>query len=162
MDERTEGDPAPGQPNRERVTPDAAANQKRGGSETPPNQRTVMKLAPKDPPDRSTRRARGFAADIGQLRAQGYTLEAIRTALAEAGVSVSKSTVQREVARLAAGPSSGPDAIAEHSLPIPDPAPAPFQTAPASATGLLSGKDIAEAFASTWNANPLFRQRSTE
>jgi hypothetical protein len=31
-----------------------------------------------------------------------------------------------------------------------------------TATGLPSGKDIAEAFASTWDANAFFRQRSTE
>ena len=74
-----------------------------------------MKLAPKDPPGRSTRRARGFAAEIGQLRAQGYTFEAIREALAEAGVKVSKSTVQREMARLASTSSSGSVAVAEPS-----------------------------------------------
>lgn len=119
-----------------------------------------MKLAPKDPPGRSTRRARGFAADIGQLRAQGYTFEAIREALAEAGVYVSKSTVQREVARLESSPSSGSVAVA--SLPESNAASASSPAAPASATGLPSGKDIAEAFASSWNANPLFRQRSTE
>ncbi|MBA4261939.1 MAG: hypothetical protein C0443_07975 [Comamonadaceae bacterium] len=121
-----------------------------------------MKLAPKDPPGRSTRRARGFAAEIGQLRAQGYTFEAIREALAEAGVSVSKSTVQREVARLASGPSSGSVVVAEPLLPVPDTAPVPSAAAASSATGLPSGKDIAEAFASTWNTNPLFRQRSIE
>lgn len=121
-----------------------------------------MKLAPKDPPGRSTRRARGFAADIGQLRAQGYTFEAIREALAEAGVIVSKSTVQREVARLESRPSSGSFAAAESSNPVSEAAPASSPAAPTSATGLPSGKDIAEAFASTWNANPLFRQRSTE
>jgi hypothetical protein len=119
-----------------------------------------MKLAPKDPPGRSTRRARGFAADIGQLRAQGYTLEAIREALAEAGVCVSKSTVQREVARLASGHSSGSVAVAP--LPETNATPAPSPATPASATGLPSGKDIAEAFASTWNTNSLFRQRSNE
>lgn len=125
-----------------------------------------MKLAPKDPPGRSTRRARGFAADIGLLRAQGYTFEAIRGALAEAGVKVSKSTVQREVARLASvqssGPSPGPVTAARPSLPAADAAPAPFPSTDFSATSRLSGKEIAEAFASTRNTNPLFRQRSTE
>jgi hypothetical protein len=125
-----------------------------------------MKLAPKDPPGRSTRRARGFAADIGLLRAQGYTFEAIRGALAEAGVKVSKSTVQREVARresvLSSGPSSGPVPAAQPSLPTPDAALAPFLSTDLSATSRLSGKEIAEAFARTRNTNPLFRQRSTE
>jgi ribosomal protein L12E/L44/L45/RPP1/RPP2 len=121
-----------------------------------------VKLAPKDPPGRSTRRARGFATDIGQLRAQGYTFEAIRQALAEAGVKVSKSTVQREVARLESGSSSGLVAAAEPPTHVHAAAPAPSPATPSSASGLPSGKDIAEAFASTWNANPLFRQRSIE
>ena len=121
-----------------------------------------MKLAPKDPPGRSTRRARGFATDIGQLRAQGYTFEAIRQALAEAGVKGSKSTVQREVARLESGSSSGLVAAAEPPTHVHAAAPARFPETPSSASGLPSGKDIAEAFASTWNANSLFRQRSIE
>jgi hypothetical protein len=121
-----------------------------------------MKLAPKDPPGRSTRRARAFATEIGQLRAQGYTFEAIRKALAEAGVAVSKSTVQREVARLASRASSSSVAAAESGIPEPDAAPALFPATPSFATGQLSGKDIAEAFISARNTNPLFHHRSTE
>ena len=98
-----------------------------------------MKLAPKDPPGRSTRRARGFATDIGQLRAQGYTFEAIRQALAEAGVKVSKSTVQREMARLASTSSSGSVAVTEPSLPVSAPAAAPSPVAPSVVTDLRSG-----------------------
>ena len=60
-----------------------------------------MKLVPKEPPGRSTRKARGFASDMRELRAQGYTFAAIREALAAAGVHVSNATVQREVARVA-------------------------------------------------------------
>ena len=41
------------------------------------------------PPGRITRKARDLEADVVQLRAQGYTLEAIRQALAGAGVHVS-------------------------------------------------------------------------
>jgi hypothetical protein len=121
-----------------------------------------MKLVPKNPPGRSTRRARGFATDIGQLRAQGYTFEAIRQALAEVGVKVSKSTVQREVARLASRSSSGSVSVAESSLPAPDAWPSPSPAAPFPATDQRSGKEIAEAFTSARNTNPLFHQRSTE
>lgn len=116
-----------------------------------------MKLAPKDPPGRSTRRARGYAADIGQLRAQGYTFEAIRQALDEAGVKVSKSTVQREMARLASTSSSGSVAVTEPSLPVSAPAAAPSPVAPSVLTDLRSGKEIAEAFGSSRINNPLFR-----
>jgi hypothetical protein len=122
-----------------------------------------MKLAPKDPPGRRTRRARGFAADIGQLRAQGYTFEAIRQALAEAGVKVSKSTVQREMARLATtSSSSGSVAVTEPSLPVSVAASAPSPVATSVVTDLRSGKEIAEAFACTRITNPLFRAMHIE
>jgi hypothetical protein len=121
-----------------------------------------MKLAPKDPPGRSTRRARGFATDIGQLRAQGYTFEAIRQALHEAGVKVSKSTVQREMARLASTSSSGSVAVTEPSLPVSVPAAAPSPVSPSVVTDLRSGKEIAEAFAGTRITNPLFRAMHIE
>lgn len=58
-----------------------------------------FRLAPKRPPGRWHGKARAFAGEIGRLHAEGYTFEAIREALAEAGVMVSNSTVQREVAR---------------------------------------------------------------
>lgn len=67
-----------------------------------------MKLAPTDPPGRSSRKARHLAQDMRELRAQGYTFEAIRVALAAAGVHVSNATAQREVAR--AVKSRGPRA----------------------------------------------------
>lgn len=121
-----------------------------------------MKLAPKDPPGRSTRRARGFVADIRQLRAQGYTFEAIRQALAEAGVKVSKSTVQREMTRLASTSPSGSVAVTEPSLPVSVPATAPSPVAPSVVTDLRSGKEIAEAFAGTRITNPLFRAMHIE
>lgn len=121
-----------------------------------------MKLTPKDPPGRSTRRARGFATDIGQLRAQGYTFEAIRQALAEVGVKVSKSTVQREMARLASTSSSGSVAVTEPSLSVSVPEAAPSPVSPSVLTDLRSGKEIAEAFGSSRITNPLFRARHIE
>lgn len=42
---------------------------------------------------------RAFAAEIHRLHADGYTCDEIRDALAEVGVVVSRSTVQREAAR---------------------------------------------------------------
>jgi hypothetical protein len=121
-----------------------------------------MKLAPKDPPGRSTRRARGYATDIGQLRAQGYTFEAIRQALAETGVKVSKSTVQREMARLASASPSGSVVAIEPSFAESAPAYAPSPVAPSIASDLRSGKEIAEAFAGARITNPLVRARHIE
>jgi hypothetical protein len=57
------------------------------------------KLVPRRPPGRSSRKARAFAEEIGRLRAEGYTYELIREALADAGVIVGLSTVHREVTR---------------------------------------------------------------
>jgi hypothetical protein len=121
-----------------------------------------MKLSPKDPPGRSTRRARGYAADIGQLRAQGYTFEAIREALAEPEVKVSKSTVRREMARLASTSPTGSVAVTEPSLPVSVPESVPSPVAPSVVTDMRCGKEIAEAFAGTRIINPLFRAMHIE
>lgn len=69
-------------------------------SESNLNRSRASLLIPTCPPGRGSRKARAFAAEIARLQALGYTLEAIRQALAEVGVLVSKSTVQREAARL--------------------------------------------------------------
>ncbi len=72
-----------------------------------------MKLNPCTPPGQSNRKARAFAAEIARLRLVGYGCQAIREALADAGVRVSKSTVQRELARL-----SRPAPIAAWQTPV--------------------------------------------
>jgi len=58
-----------------------------------------MRLQPKRPQGRSSRKALRFVREVRRLRAEGHTLESIRLALLDAGVSVSLSTVRREVAR---------------------------------------------------------------
>lgn len=58
-----------------------------------------MQLTPRLPPGRKSRKALAFADEIRRLRALGYTNEAIRQALADAGVQVSSSTVHREATR---------------------------------------------------------------
>lgn len=63
-----------------------------------------MQLTPKLPPGRANRKALAFAAEINRLRTAGYSFEAIRMALLEAGVMVSRTTVKREAARKYAGP----------------------------------------------------------
>ena len=132
-----------------------------------------MKLIPTDPPGRSSRKARRFAQDMRELRAQGYTFEAIRMALAAVGVHVSNATVQREVARAAT--SRGAVLAVESGLrpanELTAPAPMPSTGAPESTTvsspvlkdaietDTRSGKEIAEAFASSRITNPLARAR---
>lgn len=137
------------------------------------NSNDAIKLVPSEPPGRSSRKARRFAPEMRALRAQGYTFEAIRLALASSGVHVSNATVQREVARatkadsvpkvLASGarPDEVPSALTQ-SLASAIP---PSTTAPQSPqvlsvqTDMRSGKEIAEAFASSRITNPLARAR---
>lgn len=124
-----------------------------------------MKLAPQQPPGRITRKARSFEAEIVQLRAQGYTLEAIRQALADAGVRVSISTVRREANRAAApNPITATGASAPGAFPS-SPRGSTTDEAPAAVASHAapperpSGKEIAEAFVRTKSANPLIRAK---
>ncbi|HEY8707754.1 MAG TPA: hypothetical protein VIM34_07125 [Burkholderiaceae bacterium] len=121
-----------------------------------------MKLSPRIPPGRSNRKARAFSAEIAQLVLDGYGCKAIHEALTDAGLNVSKSTVQREVAllsrpvppiarRMGAPPAPAPPDI--DSLRAPD----PDRTRPAELQP--TGKDIAQAFLKGRITNPLFRRR---
>jgi len=142
-----------------------------------------MNLVPVRPPGPNARKARAFASEILQLRAQGYTFEAIREALAGAGVQVSNSTVQREVARAAGHPTASPatDAAKGHRPELPYPlttdasSHAKVVESPAvpasrvilhdrSANTLSSGfggKEHAEAFFDAHPSNPLFSSKET-
>jgi hypothetical protein len=132
-----------------------------------------MKLVPSEPPGRSTRKARCFAPEMRELRAQGYTFEAIRQVLATVGVHVSNATVQREVARACKGRvaalavESGERAGNAHQsaaqppeAPGSKPPTTPLTDDP-STSGLRSGREIAEAFTSSQITNPLVRARYT-
>jgi hypothetical protein len=60
-----------------------------------------MRLNPKRPPGRPNRKALLYVQEMHRLRAEGHSLNAIREALLDVGVTVSLSTVQREMARSA-------------------------------------------------------------
>lgn len=133
-----------------------------------------MNLIPVRPPGPNARKARAYAADILNLRAQGYTFEAIREALAGAGVHVSNSTVQREVARAVGERRAGTDrtpsstaagAQGRPTVSVAMPAPAP---AAASQDGSVAApvhdfdcKQDAEAFFASHESNPLFTTKET-
>jgi hypothetical protein len=124
-----------------------------------------VKLAPVRPPGPNSRKARAFAAEIRLLREQGHTFESIREALAAAGVHVSNSTVQREVARaghlLPTSTALARRVLDESALPPSEAAPerpSRAQNSLAAADG-RSGKEIAEAFARNRITNPLFRAK---
>lgn len=75
---------------------------------TPWNGGTERRLTPKQPPGRITRKARAYTSEILRLRDAGYSFDAIREALADVGVKVSRSTVWRETARLTNSPPAAP------------------------------------------------------
>jgi hypothetical protein len=124
-----------------------------------------VKLAPLRPPGPSSRKARAFTAEIRLLREQGHTFESIREALAAAGVHVSNSTVQREVARAARLLPSAP--AMPHRLlgdcaPSPSEAPRALPARPcdsSASTDARTGREVAEAFFATHLSNPLLRAR---
>ena len=100
----------------------------------------------------------------------GYTLEAIRQALSEVGVSVSRSTVHREASRRAA-PATLAVAI-EHAdtggagTPVPLGSDLPqagmaHDSSRSTNTASQSGKDVAEAFFNAHPSNPLFPTKET-
>ena len=81
-------------------------------TEAPSNGSGGQRLIPRQPPGRTNRKARAFSAEIDRLHGLGYSFNAIREALADVGVKVSLSTVQREVMRhakasLEATPAAG-------------------------------------------------------
>lgn len=133
-----------------------------------------MKLAPKQPPGRQSRKARAYQREIAQLHSQGYSLEAIRQALEDVGVQVSRSTVLREARR-----SLAPQTLQERptpevpgSRPVPDPPKQPpdrVEATPHSPTPeshrapavRRRGAEAAESFVSGIITNPLLRNRST-
>ncbi|MBE2241929.1 MAG: hypothetical protein IAE86_04180 [Burkholderiaceae bacterium] len=128
-----------------------------------------MSLTPRRPPGRSTRKARAFADEIARLHADGYTCDAIREALADAGVYVSTSTVQREVTRHTCHHGR---AAAARVLTLARPAAAHSQITPSATKpdlppseqshAELRGKDIAQAFVDKRITNSLLRKRTQE
>lgn len=122
-----------------------------------------MKLHPKRPPGRVDRKAAAYASDIAELRCAGYTYEAIREALLDVGVVASTSALRREVQRLrmrglgsALHPAPGPPAPSVPSEPRPSRVPA-HQPPPSNWSGAVRGRDVAEAFFSTYCSNPLLK-----
>jgi hypothetical protein len=131
-----------------------------------------LNLVPVRPPGPNARKARAYAADILNLRAQGYTFEAIREALAGAGVHVSNSTVQREVARAVGERRASPDRTLSStaagaqgrptvSVAMPAPAASSQDRSVAAPVRDFDCKQDAEAFFASHESNPLFTTKET-
>ncbi len=127
------------------------------------------RLLPAQPPGRCSRKALPFADEIGRLYAMGYTLDAIRQALSAAGVSVSRSTVHREVRRQA---NPAPLTFSPNAEAAPAENLAPSQTEPvhvarardsprSTQTNPQTGKESAEAFFRSHESNPLFQPKES-
>ena len=123
-----------------------------------------MDLTPKLPPGRANRKALAFTAAIHRLRAAGYSFEAIRLALLDAGVEVSRSTVKREAARRRAAASNAPQRLATlPQLLLAASEDGDAVIASASFAGdSRNGKEIAEAFMKGRVSNPLMQERNAD
>jgi hypothetical protein len=120
-----------------------------------------VQLNPKHPPGRVNRKARAFEPEIARLRSEGYTCESIRAALADIGVDVSLSTVQREAARCLKRRSSFVVKEAAVASTKNDPAATPRAPALSVLAGdPRTGKEIAEAFVGKRYTNPLLLDRN--
>ncbi|RYE79267.1 MAG: hypothetical protein EOO80_06715 [Oxalobacteraceae bacterium] len=119
-----------------------------------------MKLTPSRPPGRVTRKAGAYALEIRRLRDDGYTFEAIRSALADVGIQVSLKTVQREASRVGAAPATAardPPAVPDllfASARQPGDAQAVNTVIPIGSTG----RDVAENFFERNQFNQLFSE----
>jgi hypothetical protein len=128
-----------------------------------------MNLVPVRPPGTNARKARAFGSELLQLRLQGYTFEAIREALAAAGIHVSNSTVQREVARASrqmptVPPTKEGKSAKAHVVATALPPAVPVATPRAPTTDSLppdwqSGRDVAKEYMRGQITNPFARAR---
>ena len=116
-----------------------------------------MRLRPKRPPGRADRKAAAYASEIAQLRAEGYTYEAIREALMEFGIEVTEGTLRREVRRQQRSLHTTPGVRLPSQMPndLARPVRSALPAAAPSST-LATGREIAEAFFDAHPTNPLF------
>ena len=127
-----------------------------------------MQLTPKRPPGRADRKAGAYACEIVWLRAEGYTYEAIREALAEVGIELSECALRREVRRheqrtkqprtMHAGSDARPGS---HSPAAPARSMARPLTSGASRSNNATGREIAKAFFNANPGNPLFSSKES-
>jgi hypothetical protein len=121
-----------------------------------------VRLSPKKPPGRLSRKALAFAPEIFRLHDEGHTSEAIRQALLDAGLTVSRSTVQREVARYAKHRRIDVASASVYRDESEQLARRPLAASPslAFASDPRSSKEIAASFVKGRNTNPLLRSRN--
>lgn len=132
-----------------------------------------VQLEPKHPPRRTRYKLSAYSAEIHRLNAEGYTCDEIRDALAEVGLVVSRSTVQREAARgrqrpaatsasCSAAPMTAAGVVAVSAVMAPS---SGHEPGPSLATSRAvppaddprTAKQVAEDFMKDQITNPLLR-----
>jgi hypothetical protein len=134
----------------------------------------MTELVPRRHPGRADRKAAAFAAEVIRLRAEGYTYEAIREALADVGVELSTSTLRREVRRLPKRVTAGHPEASLNPVNVGQAPPKASKSAVATDTESKThassagpsyvgdprkGRAIAESFMNGRVSNPLVRER---
>jgi hypothetical protein len=122
-----------------------------------------VQLQPKRPPGRADRKAGAYASEILRLRAEGYTYEAIREALAEVGIALSECALRREVRRHEKRTArAAPDVRPTSPAPAAPPRSVsrPLTTGPPPSKS-ATGREIAEAFFNAHPSNPLLSAKET-
>ena len=123
-----------------------------------------MHLQPRRQPGRTDRKAAAYASEIARLRAEGYTYDAIREALADVGVTLSTSTLRREVRRprhpAESARSITRSAARTPTKAVPSSPPQPPKRLPSLAN--TSGREIAQAFFNSHPSNPLLRAKEIQ
>jgi hypothetical protein len=120
-----------------------------------------MQLQPRRQPGRTDRKAAVYASEILRLRAEGYTYEAIREALADLGIELSTSALRREVRRhrqRGDSASSGTRSASRMPTNAARSSPPALPNRLPSLAG-TSGREIAEAFFNAHPSNPLLHAK---
>ena len=68
-------------------------------------------------PGRANRKLRGYVAEVKELHKAGYTISGIQQVLALSGIPVGRTTIAREVARLATAAPTPPPPKVETAAP---------------------------------------------
>lgn len=113
-------------------------------------------------PGRANRLLRGHIAEIKGWREAGYTISSIQQLLALKGITVARTTVAREVARLAsAAPTPPPPKVATAAPEKPPIESAVADSQPESTPIEDAKKKVptADEFFKAYNDNPLFRRK---
>ena len=113
------------------------------------------------PPGRANRKLRGHVAEVKELREAGYSITGIQQVLALSGIQVDRSTVARELVKLATATPTAPPKVTPAA-----PEKTPIETVVADPQPEMKpSEDVkkkvptADEFFKTYNDNPLFRRK---